>query len=337
VTQATSHRFLIVRLGSLGDVIHGIPVAAALRERFPASQIHWLVDPRYVDLLQQVRGVDVPIPVNPRRDGLSLLSTIRQFRGTGYTAAIDLQGLIKSALLARAAGAWRTIGFSKAHLREPLARVFYTQTVDPAGAAHVVYRNLALLAPLGIRQAQPVFPIDVPASAALAGVRDLFQGGPYALVNPGGGWPNKRWPPERFGGVAAALAGDLGLRSLVVWGPGEQALAERVVRSSGGAGTLSPPTTMMDLFAIARQARVMVSGDTGPLHIAAAVGTPVVGLYGPTRPERNGPWSSSDVSISRAGGCSCLYARRCRRPRPCIEEIEVDEVVAAVRRRLGAA
>ena len=157
----------------------------------------------------------------------------------------------------------------------------------------------------------------------------------YAVLNPGAAWPNKRWPADRFGAVAAALRDRLHLRSLVLWGPGEQALASAVVSSSVGAATLAPKTTITDLLGIFRSAGVMIGGDTGPLHLAAAVGTPIVALFGPSMPWRNGPWAPSDVALSRADTCSCLYVRRCRKKKsPCINDISVDEVVSAVARRL---
>jgi ADP-heptose:LPS heptosyltransferase len=126
-----------------------------------------------------------------------------------------------------------------------------------------------------------------------------------------------------------------GLRSVVLWGPGEEAVAGAVVNASEGAAEAAPPTTITDIVGIVRAARLMVSGDTGPLHIAAAVGTPLVALFGPTLPERNGPWASRDVTLSRVADCSCLYERRCRRAVPCIDDIGVDEVVQAVRQRLS--
>lgn len=334
MSHDTSHRFLIVRLGSLGDVVHGIPVAAALRERFPSARIDWMVDPRYVELLGHVQGIDALIPVNPRRDPVAMLSTVRALRHVGYTAAIDLQGLLKSAVLARAVGAWRTIGFQKAHLREPMARFFYTDTPDPGDSQHVVYKNLALLTPLGARDLQPSFPIGVPLTTVAEEAGERF-GGRYALISPGAGWPNKRWPTERFGAVASAVHETLGLRSLVVWGPGEQPLAAAVVAASHGAAEAAPATSVSDLLGIARGASVMIAGDTGPLHLAVAVGTPVVALFGPTIGRRNGPWRASDVIVSRTDRCSCLYVRRCRLGAPCINDIAVEEIVDAVKRRLG--
>ena len=125
-----------------------------------------------------------------------------------------------------------------------------------------------------------------------------------------------------------------GLRSLVLWGPGEEALAQGVVDAANGAAEAAPPTSITDLFGLARRARVMISGDTGPLHIGGAVGTPLVALFGPTYADRNGPWSAGDVVIARTNACSCLYRRRCRRNVACIDEIELPEVIEAVERRL---
>ena len=145
-----------------------------------------------------------------------------------------------------------------------------------------------------------------------------------------------RGPAERFGAVATAIAREFGLRSVVLWGPGEQPLAAAVATASAGAAEASPPTTITDLVVLARHAQLMVAGDTGPLHLAGAVGTPLVALFGPTRPERNGPWAPPDVTVSRVTSCSCVYRRQCRRTTPCIDDIGVNEVMAAVRQRLSA-
>ena len=161
-------------------------------------------------------------------------------------------------------------------------------------------------------------------------------GGRFALLNPGAAWPNKRWPPSRLAEVAIVLRERHGLTSVVLWGPGEEALAQEVVEAANGAAVLSPPTTIRDLVALTRGAALMVSGDTGPTHIAAAVGTPIVGIYGPTRPARNGPLSPHDVTVSRDAVCACHHLRQCTRDRMCLLDIEVAEVVDAVERRLAA-
>jgi lipopolysaccharide heptosyltransferase I len=330
-------KFLIVRLGSLGDVIHGIPVAAALRDEFPHARIDWMVDPRYVELLNLVTCIDRRIPIDPRhllRDGQRRFrEMLRELREVGYDAAIDLQGLLKSAVLARLVRARWTIGFPRQHLREPMARFLYTHTPDPGDATHVVHKNLALLAPLRVEDRRLRFPLAIPRTPTVDAVVDRFGG--YALINPGAAWPNKRWPPERYGADAAGIFEELGMRSIVLWGPGEQELAQQVAAASAGTADVAPPTSLNDLVGLSRGAQLMISGDTGPLHIAGAVGTPIVALFGPTYAERNGPWGLFDVTVSRTDQCACHYERRCRRATPCIDDIDVPEVMAAVRRRMG--
>lgn len=340
----TPSRFLIVRLGALGDIIHGIPVAAALRRAFPSARIDWLVSARHRAMLDLVPVIDRRLVINDRLDaggGTSVIDAIRELRRADYDVAIDLQGLLKSAVLARCSGASRVIGFSVSHLRERLARLFYTETYEPGTAAdaaggltHVVQLNLGLLTTIGLTVAVPDFPIDAVDSPVARELRDR-TGGRYAIINPGAAWPNKRWPPGLFGAVASALRARLGLMSVALWGPGEETLAAGVAAASGSAAIVAPPTTIADIVAVARGAVVMISGDTGPTHIAAAVGTPIVGLYGPTRPSRNGPWSPRDVTVSRDTICQCHHLRRCVRERMCLLDIGVDEVVEAVERRLA--
>ena len=339
-------KFLIVRLGALGDIVHAIPVAAALRHAFPGARIDWLVSAKHHEVLDLVPVIDRRLVVNDRggsAGGATMFAAVRELRRTRYDAAIDLQGLIKSAAMARMSGAARVIGFSTRHLRERLARPFYTEVYDPGGGVmrdrtsdrHVVHLNLGLLRAIGIDAGAVEFPIDESPSEIARSLRQE-TGGRYALLNPGAAWPNKRWPTARLAVVAAALAERHGLRSVVIWGPGEQDLAREVVAAAGGAAVLSPATAIADLVALARGAAVMVSGDTGPTHIAAAVGTPLVGIYGPTRPERNGPWRPADVTVSRADGCECHHLRRCRRETMCLMDITAAEVLDAVERRLAA-
>ncbi len=339
-------RFLIVRLGALGDIVHAIPVAAALRRAFPASRIDWLVSSRHREILDLVPAIDRRLAIADwgNGSGASLLSAVRELRAAHYDAALDLQGLIKSALIARSSGAARVIGFASRYLREPLARLFYSEVHDPGGAGiyapsetrHVVDINLGLLARLDVPAAPPEFSLDAPSSPAARLVLEQ-SGGRYALLNPCAAWSNKRWPAAKLAALARALKERQGLASVILWGRGERQLAETVVRGAAGAAIIAPETTIVDVVALARGAAVMVSGDTGPAHIGAAVGTPLVGIYGPTRPERNGPWLAEDETVSRASMCQCHHLRECRRGRMCLEEIEVDEVLAAVERRLHGA
>lgn len=329
-----SPRILLVRLGALGDVVHAMPAAAALRRAHPDARIDWLIDPRYADLAGRLRGLDGVIPIDPRGPRRAFLATVAGLRAAAYDAAVDFQGLVKSAVLARASRARRVIGFPRAHLREPIARAFYTQTVDPGTAAHVIHKNLALAAALGADPSRVEFPLRDAVDESPAW--RPFVDRPYLLVNPGAAWPNKRWPPLQFGRVAAALAHRASLTPLVLWGPGEAPLAQAVADASDGTARVLPATGLSDILALARGARLMISGDTGPLHLAGAVGTPIVSIFGPTRADRNGPWNPADIALSRFDGCGCHYERRCRRGTPCIDSVSVDEVVEAALRRMGA-
>jgi lipopolysaccharide heptosyltransferase I len=348
-------RFLIVRLGALGDVVHAIPVAAALRRAFPDARIDWLVSAKHREILDLVPVIDRRLVINDpstrsARSGQvgasgasSLLSAIGELRRTRYDVAIDLQGLIKSAALARSSGAARVVGFSSRYARERAARLFYTDVYDPGRGGlfdpretrHVVDINLGLLSVLGISEPAREFPIE-DADTDVARQARQDAGGPYALLNPGAAWPNKRWPPARLAAIASELRARHGLRSIVLWGPGEETLANEVVAGADHAALVSPRTTIADLVALARRAALMVSGDTGPTHIAAALGTPIVGIYGPTRPARNGPMSPLDITVSRDSICQCHHLRRCKLDRMCLLDIEIAEVLEACERRLAA-
>jgi len=340
-------RFLIVRLGALGDIVHAIPVAAALRRARPAARIDWMVSCKHRDILDLVPPIDERLSIKDRSgpdDGESLWSALQRIRKTRYDVTIDLQGLLKSAVIARLSGAGKVVGFNGKYSRESMARAFYTDVYDPGGdgmyapseTRHVVDINLGMLKAIGIDPGRPEFPLADVHSEVAASMTEA-AGGSYVLLNPGAAWPNKRWPPPRLGALAIALRARRNLKSVVLWGPGEFDLAQDVVATAGGAAVLSPQTSVADVVALARGAAVMVSGDTGPTHIAAAVGTPIVGIYGPTRPERNGPWVPDDETVSRASICQCHHFRQCKIERMCLLDIEVDEVLAAVERRLSAA
>jgi len=348
--------FLIVRLGALGDIIHAVPAAAALRAAFPDARIDWVVDAKHRAMVDLVTVVDRTIALE-HSTLAGWADVARRMRQSTYDAAIDLQGLLKSAVLARASGAARVLGFSIWHLREKTARPFYSDTDDGSvrrqpdhgddigsvrlqpDPSHVIFKNLRLLRTLGVDDDRIAFPLAQVDSDALREVRATVGGDrPFALINPGAAWPNKRWPSEHYGEVAAFLADVRQLRSVVLWGPGEEGLARAVADASGGSALVAPPTALGDLLALSRAASLMVSGDTGPLHLAAAAGTPVVSIFGPTDPNRNGPWAPGDVSVSRFGSCACHYERRCHQPADwCLDDLPVSEVTAAIQQRLGSA
>lgn len=324
---------LVVRLGALGDVVHAIPAVAALRVAFPSARIDWLVEAKHRPIVDLVTVVDRAI-VLERPSLAGWTTAVRTMRQVAYDVAIDLQGLMKSAVLARASGARRVVGFSIWHLREKTARPFYSDAHEAEGG-HVIGKNLRLLRAVGVQDDIVRFPLADVQSTALEELRARVDGR-FALINAGAAWPNKRWPPRAFGELAAFLRDACGVTPVVLWGPGEEALAGAVVASSSGSAVVAPRTTVHDIVALAREAALVVSGDTGPLHIATAVGTPTVSIFGPTDPERNGPFDPRDISVSRYDSCGCHYDRACHEPDWCLAGVTVAEVCAAVQRRLAS-
>jgi lipopolysaccharide heptosyltransferase I len=334
-------RILIVKLSSLGDIVHALPLAVALRRGFPKARLDWVVDERYQEILDLVPIVDRRI-VWRTRSALAWRSVggvIAELRSAHYDVVVDAQGLLKSAVLARLAGGRRVVGLPRSHLREPAARLFYNEVSQPGSARHVAAINLSLASALGVESAATSweFPLEVRDTTAVTDLRRRLkrETGAFAVVNPGAAWPSKQWPAERFGALAARLRDAHGLAVAVLWGPGEKALAEAVVAASQGAATATGSTSLGDLAAILKEAALLVSGDTGPLHIGAALGTPIVGLYGPTDPERNGPWAADDLTVSQFTECRCQRVRTCRAERWCLDEISVDAVASAAAARLA--
>lgn len=309
----------LVKLSSLGDVVHALPVAAALRAAKPEARLTWIVERREAALLRGNPALDAILPVDTRgwrraRGPRALaavagaLTALRRYlRSARFDAALDLQGLIKSGVLTAATGAPLRIGFAAAHCREPLSALFTNRRVAPPPAArHVVDRYLALLHPLGIRDAPAEFhvPTDAAAEArveaffAAAGLKARDR---VVVLNPGAGRGDKRWPVAGFRALAARLADEAGAHVLALWGPQELPWAREIVAGARRA-VLAPPTDLGELIAVLRRASVVVGGDTGPLHLAAALGAPCVGLYGPTAAERNGPYGRGHRALQSADG-----------------------------------
>jgi ADP-heptose:LPS heptosyltransferase len=232
------------------------------------------------------------------------------------------------------------VGYAGPWRREPASAVLIgDQSELPAGRRHVIDKNLALLGSLGIEATGlREFPLPYSEEAAAsvdARLRDL-ETGDFALLNPAGGWASKLWPAERYGELARGLS-KLGLGSVVTWGPGEESLADRVVEASGGTAVRSFPTTLLDYLELARRSRLVVAADTGPLHLACAVGAPVVALFGPTDPDRNGPFDPADIVVRRTPPCAPCYSRTCARHAGIMSEIPVAEVLEAAEGRLASA
>jgi len=331
---------LLVRLSAIGDVVHTLPVAAALKRR--GWRVSWIVEPAARPLLEGNPAVTQVVAAPPARAWRlgAVRAAAAELRGTRRDAALDLQGLWKSAGWARLAGAGRAIGFAPRWRREPLSSVLLTeQALLGPDAVHVIDKNLALLRTVGISalglREFPLPPTQAMAARIDAGLKEMAAGDDYVVLNPGGGWASKLWPAESFGRVAIGLR-ERGLAALVSWGPGEEKLADRVVAASEGAARRAFPTTLLEYVELARRARLVVAADTGPLHLACAAGTAVVGIFGPTDPARNGPWSAADVTVRRRPLCSPCHRRRCSLHEGVMRAIPPEEVLKAIDRRLGA-
>lgn len=327
-------RFLLVRLGSMGDIIHALPAAAALRDTFPAAQIDWAVEPRWVRLLKGNPDLNTVVAAN-RLSALGMLATLQAVRAPRYTCVIDFQALYKSALLAFASGAPRRIGFSSSYAREGPASILYTERLNPRGP-HKVDHNLTLVMAAGAQKPQRVrFPLTIDREDEDAVARELEKHGvrEFFVLNPGGGWQSKCWPAEGYGQLHRELAKRFGWRGVVTFGPGEESLAQAVVRAAGDPAAVALPLPLGPLMALLKRAKFVVSADTGPLHVASALGAPVVGLYGPTDPARNGPYSRSDIVVRNPHASVTSYRREASYSAGMLS-ITVNQVVAAIERRL---
>ncbi len=346
MSETPSHglprRLLIVRLSSLGDIIHALPVAAALRAAAPSAYIAWLVDERWRPLLDHVEGIDSVLSV-PRAGWEGLRRGVAGIRAEGFDCVVDVQGLYKSAVLARLSGAPLRVGFDRTAARESGASLFYTRRVSPP-FGHRIEKNLTLAAALGApppfpgQRARAQFPLHVPSSAE-AGVRQMLREHgvtSYFMLSPGGGWLSKCWPAERFGELHRRLAARLGWRGVVSYGPGERGLADAVVAAAGTPAPLLLELDLLHLMAALRGAQFFVGGDTGPLHLSVALGTPVVGLYGPTDPVQTGPYSHDDIVVRNARPEETTYRRKSSHA-PAMLSISVEQVEDAVARRLAGA
>jgi lipopolysaccharide heptosyltransferase I len=343
--MSASPKILIIRLSALGDILHALPAFADLRNTFPTARIDWLVGSRAAFLLSAVEGIDHTYRVDThallqfpfKASGWrKVLDVLRSLRSQRYDYSVDFQGLLKTAFLSFLSGAQTRIGFSKELVREAPAHWFYNRRLQkPSKQSHIVEQNrrLAGLAgansvsvPLKFRVSEP----DVKYVNDLLATEGLSE---FAVINPGGGWPTKRWSPERFGALASRIQTELHLPVVVTTGPGESRLYEAVAAHCSGARPRHFTLPFLQLVPLFSRARLLVGGDTGPFHLACALRTPVVGIFGPTSPIRNGPWREGDEALARTLACSSCHARTCPTTNECME-ITVEEVFSAVVRRL---
>jgi lipopolysaccharide heptosyltransferase I len=327
-------RFLVVRLGSLGDIVHTFPAVAALRETFADRQITWLTHPRWQPLIRAA-GLVSEVWATETRSLASIRAIMQRIRSGHFTTAIDYQGLWKSAALPLFAGVKRRIGFSSETIREYGVPILYTDRVR-CTTTHIADQNGELSLRADSRRGVAEFALHVPERAE-ASVRQFLRERSidrYVVLSPGGGWRSKCWPAERYGVLCQRIFRVLGLRCVVNGGPGEEDLAATLCAVAGEARPHVYSGDLDQLMALLKNSRCLVGGDTGPLHLGIALGTPAVALFGPTDPARNGPYRS-DAMVLRAAGAKRDHSRKWETD-PSMLAIEVDAVFDAVSRRIGA-
>lgn len=351
-------KILIVRLGAMGDIIHALPAVTAIRQALPEATIGWMVEEKWSELLTARGKKEPPEALGPQKPLVNLIHTldtmrwrrrilhpetgkelfgdINRLRKVHYDIAVDFQGNMKSALFASVSGARAMAGF--ADPREPGARFFYRHRFVRSGE-HVIEQNHALAAQAlkeyingrKLELTAPLLPCD-PVAERWAQEEIMRLGiASFAIINPGAGWGGKQWPAERFGEVAKALATH-NVKALVNTGPGEEELARAVLQASGG-NAFSVACTLGQLIALIRRARLFIGGDTGPLHMAAALDIPVVGIYGPTEPARTGPFGRRAIALRHPESTTTFSHQAA--PDAGLLKITATDVISAARHLLG--
>mgnify|MGYP001264852714 CR=1 FL=1 len=341
-------KILFVKLGSIGDVVHTLPALAAVGRALPEAEISWVVERRAAEILRGRnqflhRLIEIDTKALRRKDALgkTLLIARQQFcglRASAFDVALDFQGLLKSAAIARLSRAKKRYGFDRAALREPASRFLLTDTVKIPERIHVIRKNL-MLAAEALKIEVPDSGFEFPIATEQAHVDEAERiadsaGGDFAILNPAGGWATKLWEAEKFGRLADRIWEEHGLRSVVTTAPNENHLAERVLQSNRSGSVLRANLSIKGFYELARRARLYVGGDTGPTHIAAAAGTPLVGIFGPTEWWRNGSVSECDICVERTDiNCRTDCHRRKCENWICMD-IPVETVARAVAERL---
>lgn len=335
----TEPRFLVVRLGSLGDIVHTFPAVAALRESFPKAEIVWLTHPRWKALVESSELATGIWEVETRSYG-SIREVLGRIRKTQFTAAVDYQGLWKSAALPFLGLVPCRIGFSSHSVREFGVPLLYTDRVRCA-QAHIADQNGELSSRAGTQNGVAPFQLSVPSLQEAFALQVLRSFGVdrYVVLSPAGGWRSKCWPPERYGALCQQIYTNLGLRCILNQGPGDEECIAAVKAASGDAAPIACNSSLHQLMVFLRHALCVVAGDTGPLHLAVALGTPVVALFGPTDAARNGPYRPACDSVKdivlRSPNAKTTY-KRGDQPDPSLLELDVATVFDAVRKQVEA-
>jgi lipopolysaccharide heptosyltransferase I len=328
---ALPKKILIVKPSSLGDVVHSLPFLNALRESFPKAEIHWVIAKGLEDLLTGHPMINKIWVIN--KDMWKKLSHIhnslhelrillKRLRKEKYNIVVDLQGLLRSGIIALSTGSSLRVGFREA--REG-SRFFYTHTIKGGKDVHAVDRYLKIASFLDCRIDDVCFPLPLSFNSSL--LTDLSIPKHYAVVAPGARWETKRWPPEKYGELTSLLP----LHTVIVGSRADEGIAEEIQSfSKGKAISLAGKTTIKDLIEVIRGAQFFISNDSGPLHIAAALGIPVFAIFGPTDPVRTGPYGKNHTVIRENISCSACFRRICSDLK-CMKKLSAEKVFEAIK------
>lgn len=343
------HKILILKFSALGDVVHTLPVAATLRKSLPDSHISWMVEERFQDILQGNPDIDEVIPLRTKvwrknwnaKSLNEILDTIKTLRQHKFDLVLDLHGLFKSSIIARLSGAPNRVGFHRKNCKEKLSTLFTNRRAPyMAGGLHVVDMNLTVLqTALSKVEETKIFPLQVPDEADKK-IAHFFDQNPdlttrpIIAINPGAGFASKQWELDRFAELADRIAKELGYSIMLTWGPGEEFKVQQISTHMQQQNWIAPPTSILESIALYKRMALLVSCDSGPLHLGAAVGIPTVSIFGPTDPVRNGAYGMNHATVYKVLSCSFCWKKTCPLgTKECMNQVTVDEVFETVKQQ----
>ncbi len=342
-------KILILKFSALGDVVHTLPVAATIRKSLPDSHIVWMVEERFQDLLRDNPDIDEVITLrtkvwrkNWNRQSLEeILHTVKTLRQHKFDLVLDLHGLIKSGLIARLSGAPIRTGFHRKNCKEKFSALLTNQKAPyMAKGLHVVDMTLTLLqTALGRIEETKKFPLQVPEQLDENIARFFAQNPelsqhPIIGINPGAGFESKQWELTRFAALADRIAAELGASILLTWGPGEKDKVQKISAHMKQKSFIAPPTSILESIALYKRMALLVSCDSGPLHLVAALGIPTVSIFGPTDPVRNGAYGVHHKAVYKTLSCSFCWKKTCPLgSKECLQQVTVEDVFQAVKSR----
>ena len=347
MSSKSQKKILIIKLSALGDVVHTLPVPRTLRQEYPDAHIAWMIEERYQELLYNNPDINEVIPIrtkvwrkNWNKETFNeILQIIKNIRQKKFDVVFDLHGLIKSGIIAMLSGAKNKVGFHRKNCKEKISSIF-TNIKGPymAGGIHVVDMYLTLVqSALGIQNVVKQFPISSP-EAQEQKIEGFFQNQPELTakpivgINPGAGFESKLWKMERFAKLADRIVDEMGYSILLLWGPGEEQKAKQITTSMKQKSWIAPATTIQESIALYKRLKLLVSCDSGPLHLCSALSIPTVSLFGPTDPVRNGAYGLHHETVYKMLSCSFCWKRKCPLGTDeCMQKVSVDDVFEAVR------